>query len=133
MRFLVDPEKCTECGRCTLVCSIEKAGRIHPQKARIQIERRWPDVPEIAVCRFEECDGQPCVASCPFGAITVTDGKVFISEEICTGCKICVAACPYDAIRMNDEKRKAVKCDLCGGTPMCVPECVTGALRYIGD
>ena len=133
MRFLVDTEKCTECGRCTIVCSIAKEGRIQPLKARIMIERRWPDVPKIAVCRFEECDGHPCVASCPFNAIEVVDGKIFISEELCTGCKICVSACPYDAIWMNEDRGKAVKCDLCGGNPVCVPECVTGALKYIGE
>lgn len=133
MRFLVDPEKCTECGRCTIVCSIVKEGRIEPLKARIMIERRWPDVPKIAVCRFEDCDGHPCVDSCPVGAISVDSGKIFISEEECTGCEICVSACPYDAIRMNDDIGKAVKCDLCGGNPACVPECVTDALRYIGE
>ncbi len=133
MRFLVDPEKCTECGRCTIACSIVKEGRIQPLKARIMIERRWPDVPKIAVCRFEDCDGHPCVASCPFGAIDVVDGKIFISEEECTGCKICVSACPYDAIWMNEDRGKAVKCDLCGGNPACVPECVTGALKFIGE
>jgi anaerobic carbon-monoxide dehydrogenase iron sulfur subunit len=132
MRFIVEPEKCTECGRCTLVCSIEKSGRIHPQKARIQIERRWPDVPKIAVCRFEDCDGHPCVEACPVEAIHVEDGKIFIYEEECTGCTICVESCPYDAIWMNDDTDKAVKCDLCGGNPACVPECVTHALKYLG-
>ena len=133
MRFLVDPEKCTECGRCTIVCSIVKEGRIEPLKARIMIERNWPDVPTIAVCRFEDCGGHPCVEACLFDAISVVDGKIYISEEECTGCEICVAACPYDAIRMNDDRGKAVKCDLCGGNPACVPECVTGALRWIGE
>ncbi len=133
MRFIVDPEKCTECGRCTLVCSLTKEGRIQPLEARIRIERRWPDVPKIAVCRFEDCPDHPCVDTCPFNAIHIIDGKVLISEEECTGCTLCVAACPYDAIWMNKAVGKAVKCDLCGGNPACVPECVTDALIYIGE
>jgi len=129
-RFLVDLEKCTECGRCVQACSLEKAGRIQPLEARIAIKRLWPEPPEIEVCRFEECPGQPCIASCPFDAITSVDGKVFINRETCKGCTKCIAACPFHAIRMV--AGLAVKCDLCGGEPACVVECVTGALTFKG-
>ncbi|HAK44357.1 MAG TPA: 4Fe-4S ferredoxin, partial [Spirochaeta sp.] len=68
--------------------------------------------------------------SCPFDAIKIVDGVVLIIEEDCKGCKKCVPVCPYNAIRMDEKLRIAFKCDLCGGAPACVPECVTGALTF---
>ena len=133
MGLKVDPEKCTECGRCTTVCSLTKTGRIQPLSARIHIERRWPEVPAISVCRFEDCEGHPCIESCPFDAISSKGGIVLIDDEKCRGCTKCVEACPYGAIHMEKELKLAVKCDLCGGDPACVPECVTGALSYTED
>ncbi len=130
MRFRVDPEKCTECGRCTLACSLTKTGRIQPRESRISIVRHWPDVPEIAVCRFEDCPGQPCLEACSFKAIVIVAGKVMILEDACRGCRLCIPACPYKAIQMTDNGKKAVKCDLCGGKPACLAECVTSALTY---
>jgi Fe-S-cluster-containing hydrogenase component 2 len=130
MRFIVDTEKCTECGRCAMACSLIKIGRIQPSEARIEVKRRWPGPPEINVCRFEECPDHPCVEECPFDAIKITDGKVMIIADECTGCTNCAAVCPFKAIKMNSQENIAFKCDLCGGNPACVPECVTGALRW---
>ncbi len=130
MVFKVEPGKCTECGRCTTVCSIMKVKRIQPLSARIRIRQNWPEVPDIHVCRFEECPEHPCVASCSFDAFIILDGKVFINEENCKGCKKCLEACPYQAITYDNEKRVALKCDLCDGTPACVSECITGALYW---
>lgn len=130
MRFSVDPEKCTECGRCTLVCSLTKTGRIQPRESRITIIRNWPEIPEISVCRFEACPEHPCIEACPFEAVTIEDGKVLIVQEKCRGCRICLPACPFSAIRMNGKGNRAVLCDLCGGNPACAAECVTSALTY---
>ncbi|MBI9106569.1 MAG: 4Fe-4S dicluster domain-containing protein [Spirochaetales bacterium] len=133
MRLKVDTEKCTECGRCTTICSLTKVGRIQPLAARIRITRRWPETPLIAVCRFEDCLGNPCIESCPFDAIRIINGKVEIIEDECQGCAECVAVCPYGAIKMNDQSQKAFKCDLCGGSPACVAECVTGAIIWVEE
>lgn len=130
MRFIVDTEKCTECGRCTTVCSLTKVGRIQPLSARIRITRRWPETPLVAVCRFEDCPGNPCIESCPFDAIKIIDNKVQIIEDECRGCGECLVVCSFNAIKMNDDFAKAFKCDLCGGAPACVSECVTGALVW---
>jgi carbon-monoxide dehydrogenase iron sulfur subunit len=125
--FGIDPKKCTECERCMAACALAKTGAVRLAEARIRIERRWPEVPGIHVCRLEDCEGQPCIAACPVEAIANRDGYVLIDREACTGCGACVEACPYQAIRLDEEER-AFKCDFCGGQPACVPECVTGAL-----
>jgi carbon-monoxide dehydrogenase iron sulfur subunit len=129
--FAIDPEKCTECQRCMSACALVKTGIVRLADARITIQRRWPEVPGIHVCRFDDCASQPCISSCPVEAIANRDGYVLIDREACTGCGDCVEECPYRAIRLDAEDR-AFKCDFCGGQPACVPECVTFALRVGG-
>ena len=67
-QVLVDihPDKCTECYRCQLVCSLLYQGLCNPEKARIKIR-----LPEIGWT--EECVGgcALCVQRCPYGAVTV--------------------------------------------------------------
>jgi len=127
MGFVVDIERCTECKRCAIACSLAKSAAVRMRSSRIDIHPHWPEVPEIRVCRFEDCAGHPCIESCSVAAIRELDGVVLIDAETCIGCGACEAVCPYQAIRIEDEK--ALKCDLCGGDPACVAECVTGALR----
>jgi anaerobic carbon-monoxide dehydrogenase iron sulfur subunit len=122
--------KCTECRRCMIACSLVKSGGVRMQSSRIGVRPNWPEMPEIHVCRFEDCAGHPCIASCPVHAIREEDGVVIIEAAVCIGCGACTSVCPYGAIRI--EKGKALKCDLCGGDPACVKECVTGALRVKG-
>ena len=126
--FDIDEKQCTECGRCTSVCSLVKTGKVLPGEGRMQILRSWPEYPEIKVCRFDDCSGQPCIEVCPADAISNNDGIVLIDADACIRCGVCVEACPYHAIRL-DREGLAYKCDFCGGKPACVPECVTLAIR----
>ena len=131
MGFVIDVGRCTECKRCMIACSLVKSGVVRMRSSRIDIRPNWPEVPEIRVCRFENCAGHPCIGACPVSAITEPDGVVLIDADTCIGCGACEAVCPYGAIRIEDGK--ALKCDLCGGEPACAAECVTGAIRYEGD
>jgi Fe-S-cluster-containing dehydrogenase component len=128
--FAFDFEKCTECRRCMIACSEVKTGAVRMAGSRIEIIRSWPELPDIRVCRFDDCAGHPCVASCPVDAITEAGGLVLIDRETCTGCEACVEACPFHAIRM--ESGTAMKCDFCAGDPECVKACVTVAIAKKG-
>jgi Fe-S-cluster-containing hydrogenase component 2 len=57
------------------------------------------------------------------GIIEVTDK--------CVGCGQCISACPYGVITIDSTTRKAIKCDYCGGDPICVKRCPSNALVYI--
>jgi electron transfer flavoprotein alpha subunit len=47
----------------------------------------------------EKCTGcEACISSCPFGAITMTEGIARVGEE-CTFCKACIEVCPVGAIQ----------------------------------
>lgn len=84
-----------------------------------------------------------CVASCPFGAISVVDGVAAVDYHKCEGCGACVPACPkhiielipYDAEHwvgcksvengVNTKKQCANGCISCH---ICEKNCPTGAI-----
>jgi phenylglyoxylate dehydrogenase beta subunit len=128
--FTFDFEKCTECRRCMADCSVVKTGRVLLPESMIVVDRKWPELPDIRVCRFDDCAGHPCVAACPVEAITEQDGLVLIDRETCTGCEACVSECPYRAIFMVGGAAR--KCDFCGGDPACTRACATVAIANQG-
>ena len=55
-----------------------------------------------------ECIGcGACEPSCPFGAITMEDGKAVITEA-CTQCGACIAVCPVSAIYREEIEQTVV-------------------------
>jgi anaerobic carbon-monoxide dehydrogenase iron sulfur subunit len=46
------------------------------------------------------------------------------------GCKLCTIACPYGTVFYDPDRRKAFKCNLCGGDPACAQACPTAAITY---
>ncbi|MPN61577.1 hypothetical protein SDC9_209315 [bioreactor metagenome] len=61
-------------------------------------------------------------------------GHIVNDEVKCIGCFSCVVACPNGAVRpYTDQKRFALKCDLCGdGEAACVAACPNRALTVEG-
>jgi Fe-S-cluster-containing hydrogenase component 2 len=56
----------------------------------------------LPIVSSEKCDGRgDCVKMCPFGAITISDGKSQIDAELCYGCGSCVVNCSSEAIKMK--------------------------------
>lgn len=47
-----------------------------------------------------------CVRVCPFGAITLINGRIEIDEERCTGCGKCVSICPKGVIALVPKEKK---------------------------
>ena len=77
--------KCPECG---------KAMSRHGSEGGHQCTK-----PAVAP---DECIGCGiCVSACPFGAISMIDGKAVIDHEKCTGCNKCIAVCPVNAISIE--------------------------------
>jgi Fe-S-cluster-containing hydrogenase component 2 len=54
-----------------------------------------------------------------------------VDTDLCIGCGMCSIACPLGGITVDADAGHAVKCDLCGGDPLCVKFCAYGALTYI--
>lgn len=121
-------EKCTGCHRCEMWCSLSKENVINPGKARVHVLRREPSLDVALVCL--QCG--ICMNACQSNAIqrNKKSGAVVISMDDCIGCGKCVMACPNGMITIDSVKRKALKCDLCGGDPECVKHCRGHALIF---
>ncbi len=129
----IDQTKCIGCHQCELACSLRHHGMFAPWLARVRVT--FNDLnceARVSVCW--SCPERSCVSACPISAIRVDErtGMPVIDDEACLGCGQCVERCPHHVIWLNPEGTKAVKCDLCGGVPVCLSVCPTGAL-FGGD
>jgi anaerobic carbon-monoxide dehydrogenase iron sulfur subunit len=133
----VDASRCTGCRACMLTCSLRRLGEVRLTGAAIQIVSAPDDARHTPLVCLS-CGDRPCIAVCPVGAIHDTAGTPLLNGEECIGCGACVAACPYGAIGFDAVTNQAVKCDLCGGDPLCVRVCnaattMPGALAWVKE
>lgn len=91
----INPEKCIGCGTCRAACSEghKEAGLQSEPRLSLVMTR---DISAAVTCHH--CEGAPCLAVCPVGAIVREDGAVQVNEQTCIGCKLCAIACPFGAI-----------------------------------
>lgn len=130
-----DPELCTGCGLCELVCSTYNEGVSSPELSRIRISRLrykglWDGTglftPEVCY----QCVEPACLNEClkkAEGAIKVdevngTNARV-VNEEVCTGdcIDVCQDGCPWKMPRSNN-KASAPKAYERPGVPYQLPK-----------
>ena len=78
--------------------------------------------------------------------MNVMENPLLVDLEKCTGCMICETVCYSEkGVGPSDSRIKVLKveeleinipvvrinCDLCGGQPMCVAQCPTGAIKFV--
>jgi len=129
--IVVEPDKCTGCRICELVCSFFKEGECNPTKSRIRVVSfREHGIDQPVLCL--QCEDPPCMATCPVGALKwdTKVGAVILNTESCIGCKLCMMVCPIGAISLASDRRIR-KCDLCSGEPKCVKYCPTKAIDFV--
>lgn len=132
MKLSVDASKCTACRSCELICSFGKLQKFNPNRSRIKVvELDYLGFSNPAVCI--QCQKPACVNACPTNALTKTSlGTISLDQENCNGCRLCGAACLFGGIRFEPATGMPLICDLCGGKPLCVDWCHTGALKTVG-
>lgn len=127
----IDRTKCNGCGLCQNVCSLVKKQKVQPSESRIRIRRVGGRETEYAaVC--QHCAEPVCVSACLKGIIDKdpVTGVVSRNTDGCFACAACAVMCPMDAIVHDTDMDAFVTCDTCGGDPVCVKVCPTGALSY---
>lgn len=125
----VDPSLCCGCRTCELVCSLHLVGEFRPSASGIRRHTLNDDLAFVPVSCLH-CTEPMCLDVCPVGAISRdSSGIVRLDRSACVGCLICHLACPIGALAVADGK--TVKCDLCGGEPLCVKRCPRDALSVI--
>ncbi len=129
----VEQNRCLACRNCERVCSFQDSGGFRRENTNIWVHIDL-DARTIFTLTCLQCETAACLEICPAGAITRDpDARaVVVDEAACVGCKMCVNACPFGCIHFEENRRIAAKCNLCGGDPQCVKNCMSGALTY-GD
>lgn len=134
--LLVDPNKCTGCGTCEIVCSLKHVKEANPIRSNInhlRYEKQGSYYYSIPVV-CQQCETPMCKTVCPVGAISGPNpetGAYLVNEDVCMGCRLCVIACPVGGIHIDVQKGKASKCDLCDGDPLCAKFCIPDALTVV--
>jgi len=129
-------ETCAGCRTCEAVCSLSHDGVVSPRLARTGITDYILEGRRIEGYACRQCRGPECLYACPTGALHVDErtGARSIDPEKCTGCMLCMRACsqyPNTPIMYDPERNICIKCDLCGGDPLCVKFCPEAALSLV--
>jgi len=130
-RFVVTPNLCTGCRTCELACSFA-----HPVNSKPGVSRIYPlaggfkDLWVPVACL--QCEEAACAKACLVDAITRNPdtGAMDLNQDRCIQCMACVAACPFGCVLPDQQNNMVVKCDLCGGDPVCAHFCPTKALEF---
>ncbi len=134
--YLSHPDRadriCSGCETCQLMCSLEHTGAFNPLRSRIKVVPLSVGVTIPVTC--QQCEDPWCQKACPEKAIVPHKGLSIpvVDEKKCTGCMNCIGACPFGIMVFDPGKKKALKCDLCGGTPACVQHCPSKVLVLAG-
>lgn len=130
-QLVLQPEKCTNCRSCELICSFEHEGAFNPVLSNVTVFDFEESAVSVAVMCLQ-CDEAACANICPSGALAVeVDGFVSFNQSKCLGCKLCAQACPFGNIAYSPATKTMHKCDLCGGEPQCALWCSTGAITFV--
>ncbi len=133
--LLYDPNKCSGCLYCMIVCSYSHYGEISLDKAHLEVLRD-PFNPNMFInAHCAHCQYPYCEAACPLDPKAIVKdedtGFVLINSARCIGCRSCNYACPISIPHFDEIFKVSVKCDACKGEFLCAKYCSTGALRVV--
>lgn len=130
-RLRVSRRNCNACMSCQIYCATARELICAPTSSRVRISLDPLEAQHrITLCR--QCKKALCAEACPENAIVLSDDGSYwlIDYERCTGCRECESACPVGAIFYVADGERVIKCDTCGGDPLCARVCPTGALTW---
>ncbi len=138
-RIVHQPDLCTGCGVCLLMCSFHHEKEFGPALSRGELIRD-PFRAEYSLLVCQQCPGADCYFACPRRdralCLDKKTGLKYIQTNECQGCGACREACRFSPspIKLHPVKKKALKCDVCrdrSAGPICVEYCTGKALRLV--
>ena len=138
MAFSLDLNKCIKCKSCEMACNeYNNLSGIHRRKL-LSFESKCSTSSIYLSISCNHCRNPVCVFICPENNFYKRqDGMVIHNSSKCRSCERCVKACPFHAPKINPKTNKADKCNFCveridqGLKPICVENCITGALKIV--
>ena len=118
MRIKVDPQKCSGCHLCEMVCSLFHLSLINTEKSAIRIKKDDLDTSLNTPLLCRQCKEMKCLAG--EKVTKALEKRLFFWNQIRA------ERCPFDALSVHDET--AYHCDLCGGDPQCIKVCTPKAI-----
>lgn len=130
--LFIDSEKCSGCRMCESACSLYHDKVFNPTRARINIVK-WETAGLYLPMVCQQCETPLCEVVCPMHAIKRDEetGAMLVDHDLCVGCRLCIMFCPFGGINLDPKTGRVLKCDLCGGDPVCVKFCEKEALQYL--
>ena len=138
MKFLINIERCIDCGGCWVACKQTNSVREGIQRIRVVTVNEGVSGEKNIPVPCMHCKNPSCEKVCPTSAISKrSDGIVLVDKNKCIGCKYCRIACPFGAPQFTKGATEMDKCTYCveridsGLRPVCGSFCATKAL-YVG-
>lgn len=136
--FSFDSNRCIDCKTCEMACNAYYGlSHVHRRSVlSLKQEKTGHSIHLSMSCNH--CRNPVCVSVCPENNFQKRrDGIVVHQAHNCRACMRCITACPFHAPKLNPKTNRADKCNFCveridrGLNPVCIENCVTGALSTI--
>ena len=138
MKFVINIERCVDCGGCWVACKQANDVDEEIQLIRIVTVNEGVVGEKSIPVPCMHCSQPACMNVCPGDAISKrSDGIVLVDENKCIECRYCNMVCPFGSPQFKESGSKMNKCTYCveridaGLRPACGIFCSTKAL-YVG-
>jgi electron transport complex protein RnfB len=128
---IINPEKCTACGKCVAACPKQVIELALASKAVvISCHSKDKGIDVKKKCQVGCIACGICVRTCPVDAIKVDNNLARIDHSKCIVCGLCTKKCPTNAIFDHIPVRPKASIDpsLCVGIDMCEKVCPVNAI-----
>lgn len=128
---IINPDKCTACGKCVAACPKQVIELAQASKAVvISCHSRDKGVDVKKKCQVGCIACGICVRTCPVDAIKIDNNLARINHEKCIVCGLCVKKCPTSAIKDYIPVRPKAYIDpaKCAGIDVCAKVCPVNAI-----